>query len=48
MKIDFKIYKSDLGTLDSRVDVGQGKFGKNLRSFVIKKTEKIILSDFRS
>ena len=42
MKIDFKIYKSDLGTLDSRLDVEQQKFGKDLRSFVMKKRKKII------
>ena len=39
---------SDLGTLDSGVDVGQGKFGKNLRSFVMKKPEKIIFPLFNT
>ena len=43
-----------LSTLDSGIDVGQGeginmghgKFGKNLRSFVMKKMKKIIFPIF--
>ena len=52
MAEDGKNLEKLVHTLDSVIDVGQGinvghgKFGKNLRSFVMKKMEKIIFLIF--